>query len=356
MDALWVGKAHDGGGGDEIYDRKMIAALRELGSDIETLSPEPIGKFAEVLGLLRGMPYYRARYASHENSRRVGAASLTAPITVVSWEPFDRLSLSAETSAILILHNVTSDALPQMYPGHPLVRWLAERARVWETRLYRSRKIRAIVVLSERDRSVVAALAPDTPCHVVPPGMPPCHLLEPRAALKRELVLSGTYDWRPKRRDVEAFAMDYIRHGLTLPILSDGDLPAEAHRRLKPGALDPYPGRDLRFGLVVDRFVAGHKLKVTSYIAHCCAVISYVDISSDFEDIPDADLFIRQIGHAGEIEGVMRDLEAIEPMERNIRFRRFQLACQVRFDWKASAMKLASLLPVTGQSLSQTGT
>jgi hypothetical protein len=347
MTLVWVGKGHEGSGGDEVYDRKLITALRALNQQVTTVIPKRVSRVAELINLICGRPYYRARYFSSENLRRVAEGSQLGEATVISWEPFDQLAEAVRGPTILVLHNITSDALEAIYPNNIIIRLLSVRARKWESKLYRSPSILAIVVLSERDRRLVKSIAPEADCHLVPPGMPKCCAINLDASIRRELVLAGTYAWRPKLRDLRAFAKEYTDHKVELSILTDGELPQAVDRLLRssPLAGNANVESNLRFGIVVDRFVSGHKLKVSYYIAKCCVVLSYVDVAEDFAGISDSELFIRKISHAGEIEAAIQSIELIPTRERNQRFRSFQEACAVRFDWAASAEKLASLLP-----------
>lgn len=57
------------------------------------------------------------------------------------------------------------------------------------------------------------SVAPSTRVIYAPPGLPAVVELEAGAGFLPELVLSGTFDWRPKRRDLLSFARDYVRGG-----------------------------------------------------------------------------------------------------------------------------------------------
>lgn len=345
MKIAWVSQGLDRGGGDDIYDQRVTKAFQSMGHDLEIVAPKPLSRWGELFGVLRGIPYYRARFASSKNTEMVARAAAAADVAVVSWEPFDQFAYAANYPVILILHNVTSDALPQMYPESWVIRRLAKIVQRWEQRLYASDRVFSIAVLSENDRRLVSECAPLVNCKVLPPGMPPREPLDAQAPLKRELVIFGTYGWRPKFRDLVRFADDYARHGLKFAVLTDRILPHEANAILSARLFSEEPSseRGLRFGIVTDRFVAGHKLKVTAYIAAGCAVLSYSDVLQDFAGIEDAEVFVRHIKDSGDIEAVINSLESIEVTERNRRFNAFQAACAERFSWKKSAEGLLAL-------------
>jgi hypothetical protein len=269
MRILWVGKAPDdnasgdGAAGDEIFDRKILSALRAEGVNPIRVAPERVSKPREILNLLRWVPHYRARYASRRNHDLLRRAAQGCDVALCSWEPFDALAYSLPCPVIPILHNVTSRSLPSMFPRNKAAALAAFRAGLWEKHIYPSSRFPAIAVLSCRDQAHVESLAPGKPVLFTPPGMPPLVPLAETAGFKPEVLISGTYDWLPKHRDIIAFAEEYGRSALRLSVLANG-LPAEVAEILQPGPLPAQlPGDAVRLGLIPDRFDAGHKLKTT---------------------------------------------------------------------------------------------
>ncbi len=347
MRILWVGKPPaDGQAGDEVFDRKTIAALRARGHAVDLVHPTRAQRSQEIANLLRGVPHYRTRFATAANRRLVEAAWAQHDITVCSWEPLDTLVPHLHAPIILIAHNVTSLALPQLYPGNRLVRLAARRAARWEAGCYTAARLAAIATLSRRDQDHVAALpgAPDVLLTV--PGMPPIIPLSASSGVSGEIVLSGTYDWRPKRRDMVRFAEEYVALADRLPVRA-GALPPVAAALLRP---KPAPdalesAAAIRFGVVTDRFEAGHKLKTLAHIAQNQLVLAFSDAAHDIVDMPDHAFFIRRLHAAADMAGHVAEIMEIatrDPAGLRARFATFQRRCAERFTWGAVADSLAA--------------
>ncbi len=339
MRILWIGKqAVDGQAGDEVFDRKTIAACRRRGATIELVHPARVSRAAEVLNLAAGQPHYRAHYASATNRAAAVAASQRCDVAVCSWEPFDTLGFGLRCPVLLILHNITSRALPQMFPGNVLATLAAARARVWERRRYSGKTLSAIAALSRPDLAYLATL-PDPPRLLwLPPGMPPATPLSPEALLVPELVITGTYDWRPKHRDAVRFAQEYA--GVTPRlVVRAAKLPGAAVKFMPvaplPSAAEA--GAALRFGLITDRFEAGHKLKTLAYIADNQIVLSFTDVTADFAHLADHGLFIRTLSSVADIARHVAELAHMPACELRRRFVAFQQACAKQFRWDAVA-------------------
>src|SRR5262245_28758797 len=97
MKLLWVGKgAGAGTAGDEIYDRKMLSAIRSTGIPVSTLNPKPNSLRSRLACRMRGSAHYRDLYDSLDNRDAVRKASMSCDIAVCSWEPLDTLGSSFE--------------------------------------------------------------------------------------------------------------------------------------------------------------------------------------------------------------------------------------------------------------------
>jgi hypothetical protein len=339
---LWIGKQPTSGeSGDEVFDRKVIAACRGDGHEVGLFYPEQVGRLSELVNLLTGVPYYRSRFFSSRNLREIQQRFKEYDVVVCSWEPFDILVRSLRAPSIMILHNVTSRALPALFTGNFLVSLAAARAAAWERSSYRTGRFHAIGVLSRRDYDYLSAL-PDSP-HILllRPGMPPHRELTAEAAVLREIVILGTFEWKPKHRDILRFAKEFAALGEHVPIQADG-IPAEAAELLQPFLTPSAPDSltALRFGLITDRFEAGHKLKTLAYIADNKIVLTFADVSFDFTEIPDYEFFIRRVNSVAElvdqIDGFMR---MPATLLRN-RFRAFQSHCARIFTWDGVAQDL----------------
>jgi hypothetical protein len=337
MRILWIGKRPgDGGSGDEIFDRRTLAALRAEGAEVTTVHPEPHHRFYEAATLFSGLlPYQRGRFLSRANRTAIIAACHHADVVICSWEPLDALAVDLPVPTILIVHNIASTALRSIHGATLTARFLAGRSAHWERRWYRRPHFGSIAVLSRRDLAYVTGLPEAPPVMLTPPGMPPSTPLAPGAAIVPELVISGTFDWPPKRRDIVAFAHDYAALPRPRPLVRANGVP--------PGLLATDPLVDdgfIRFGVITDRFTAGHKLKTLAYIARNQIVLSFAEVGFDFAHIPDAELFIRRLDTVAAINECIELIRSIASEELSARFARFQAACARAFTWANVARAL----------------
>ncbi|MCB8882196.1 hypothetical protein ACELLULO517_18260 [Acidisoma cellulosilytica] len=200
----------------------------------------------------------------------------------------------------------------------------------------------------------MASLPGARPVLLTLPGMPPVTMLRPGARVVSDLVLSGTYDWWPKRRDAVRFAKDYARSKNRFPILSDR-LPRRATEVL---SILPLPSESeasdiIRFGVISDRFESGHKLKTLAYIAQNQIVLSLSDVNEDLSEVLDHYFFVRRVYSVGEIAMHLASISRMDPHVLRDRLVRFQLACAERFNWESVASKLAPTGPgLTAESKS----
>jgi hypothetical protein len=263
-------------------------------------------------------------------------------MVISSSETCDRLALQLDVPVIAILHNITSRSLPASLPGNLPAALLAKRAALWEQRHYRrGGNLKGIGVLSKRDQEYVQSLRSPPEVLYLPPGMPPVTDLDHDAVLLQELTILGTFEWGPKKRDVIWFAREYAAARGQLTVRADR-LPEEADTLLKPL---PAPTRTeaagaLRFGVITDRFESGHKLKTLAYIAGNNIVITFSDVSFDFDHIPDHDLFIRRLSSFEEARACMNEVSAMPRDLLRQRFVVFKQRCADCFTWTASAGRL----------------
>jgi hypothetical protein len=338
---LWIGKdPTDGAPGDEVWDRKTIGICRDRGHSVDLFRPKRVGRVREAVNLLSGVPHYRTRYVCAANLAGIRDASAGYDITICSWEPFDALASGPQPPTIQVLHNVTSRALPSLFPGNPLAAVGAARARAWERQAYRLPRFAALGSVSRRDQRYLEALPGHPHVIYIPPGMAPCVDLAADAPLLQEIGVSGTFDWVPKHRDVLRFAKEFSALGTPIPVRASG-LPDLAMQQLRP---TPLPVADmrtaLRFGLVTDRFEAGHKLKTLAYIAENQIVLSFAEIGDDFAHIPDWDLFLRRIHSVSDIQRHVRAVSDMPLADLRDRFLTFKQRCAQEFTWERNATEL----------------
>ena len=173
--------------------------------------------------------------------------------------------------------------------------------------------------------------------------MPAVVPLEPGAELRRELVLSGTFDWKPKRRDVLLFLDAYWSATDRLALWADDPSILGSQPGLNGRLTSADCGRAIRFGVITDRFVAGHKLKTLSHIAHNQIVLSFADVLDDFAHIEDAGLFIRRVRSFDDIARQVTLVAQMDPVSTRSRFLAFQGRCSSLFTWDAVAGALSEM-------------
>jgi hypothetical protein len=343
MRIMWIGKAPaTSAAGDEVFDSKIVSAARVLGHSIDLFHPRRVGRPTELINLFVGIPHPRTRFASDENLTKLRAASAGYDMVISSLEAFDWLALQLDVPVLVILHNITSRSLTASFPRSLPAAILAKRAHVWEQRHYRQGgSLKGIGVLSKRDQAYVQSLGAPPEVIYLPPGMPPVTDLGPDAILLQELTILGTFDWRPKKRDLMRFAQDYAAAKGRLTVHADR-LPPEADELLKPLAA---PTRveaacALRFGVITDRFESGHKLKTLAYIASNNIVMSFSDVSFDFDHIPDHDLFIRRVYSFDEMRAYINEISVLPWDILRQRFVAFKQRCAECFVWTTVAGRL----------------
>lgn len=344
---LWVGKLPVNGGGDEIYDRRINEQLaRDFA--VQRMQIPRQSWATQVAALAHGMPHPRFKYASNAIDVQFRCEAEKSNHVIVSWESFESLVWAVDRPVTLIIHNVMSDVLTQLFGRNPVLRWLALQSLAWEKRTY-ARSNLTIVVLSKRDRALIAARAPAAQVVIAPPGMPKKITLE-RDRLLQEVVISGSYDWAPKRRDLLALAAEVKagafgphpapkwRHDLPLPSVTG----AAALKAVSQDIILADYSQGLRFGIIPDSFVGGFKLKSTHYIAHNCVLLSRCDIRDEFAGLPHAHEFVHFTPRLTDIASIVAEMAKRETPDLYARWREFQAACAEAFSWSASANLITS--------------
>jgi len=337
MRILWITKPPaDGAGGDEIFDRKIIMEAEAQGAHVMRLSPQRVSKMAQGVNVIKGLAHYRDRYDSKVNSLALREAASGADVAICAGESFDRLATEIPCPVIPVLHNITSNVFRSILPRNPVGRLLAAQASRWERVAYATSQFPVMAVLSRGDYAHLCRVRPAETVLYTPPGMPRSVPLAPCSEFKAEILVSGTFTWYPKRRDLILFSREYAAQKRQVPVFAD-PLPRQA-RQVLPAHPMPLKFDDgIRLGLIPDRFVAGHKLKATYYIANNAIVLSYADITMEFEDIEDHEFFIRKIDHAADIERHVAEIAQVTPDVLVRRMEVFKRRCAERFSWSGSA-------------------
>ncbi|RTM05630.1 MAG: hypothetical protein EKK33_33710 [Bradyrhizobiaceae bacterium] len=317
-------------GGDEIIYRRSIEYLSRT-MDVTICELEPITKSRQILELIAGTPPEMTKFYSSANKERVSAAISKLRPDVACF--FNEVTFPCLTSAkaaginsVLVEQNV-----------HSLI---ASSDSDWKAKLFWPLAIRfekkyygdesaELVCISRCDlEGLKRAGIVRKRVWIAPPGCPPDIVLADSAELASELVLTGSYAWWRKRRDLKGFAKGarlpfkmHVFDGLAREILGLADESPDVDWSAK-----------IRFGLVTDRFVGGFKLKALEYVAKNCIVLTACDISPEFQGLPHADLFVRIISDKDNLLHVIEEIRREPDVVR--KFREFKSACLAQYAWE----------------------
>lgn len=335
IEVLWIGP-HDSpvSSGEVIYDRKIATALRAA-ANVSFYTPARVGPWPKLLRLLLGQAWHWASYYTRQSLEEVRERARAADVVVCSWEKYDGFSEIVERPVVLILHNITSDTAKQVFPSNLLARLMGWRTLLHEKRVYTRPNVKAIFVLSLRDKRLVEDMGVQMPVLWAPPGTPPAVPLADSAEFEPSLTFSGSYGWFPKRRDLGRFLQDLQTLGLGLQ--TDETITNKMRHgvpitQARFTDLD-HCARKLRLGVIPDRFVAGHKLKAGFYICHNAIVLSYADIREEFEGLPYSEDFVRFVTGPDDLKAARRDFMARDNTALCRAFFEFQQGCVERFSW-----------------------
>jgi hypothetical protein len=341
-------------GGDEVIYKRSIAYLKR-DADTELFELQPVGKARQIFEIFRGAPPEATRFTGGDNAERLAAVLAGSQFDAVCLFNEVTFSYTGQVKAaglpvVLIAQNVHS--LVAATDPSAVARLLRPMAVAFERRFYADPQI-ALVCISRADVEGLkaAGIERTRDLWIAPAGAPPAKPLSPDAPILREAVLTGSYGWWRKRRDLKSFAAG---EPLGAPVLASDPLAleilGEEGRQVEASEVDWSAG--LRFGLITDAFVGGFKLKSLEYIANNCVVLSMSDIAIEYEGIPHAEEFMRITPTKADAR---RAIEAIlaQPHQGVIeRFLEFKAACMARYEWEACLKPLgdavASRLPATG--------
>jgi hypothetical protein len=322
-------------GGDEVVYRKILAGLQQL-MDVDVLELEPVGKPKQVLEIFRGAPPECTRYISRHNAQLLAHQLRTASYQVALFNnevtfPVSPVAGRMGVRRVQMAHNVHS-LIARTDPS-ALGRMMLPFALAFEHRLYADPGVELVCISKADVRGLKLAGVRAKSLWLAPPGAPPAEPLSPGARLTPEIVLTGSYAWWRKRRDLAAFAAE---PSPGLPILvsdpSAAQTLGELSRLVVPSEVDWAGG--VRLGLITDRFVGGFKLKSVEYVARNCIVLSYCDIDAEFDGLPHSAKFVRRIHSATEIGAILQELQNQPGEQFAAEFATFKAACLERYDWK----------------------
>lgn len=343
-----------GDGGDSIYENRLYAALSER-AQVDTISFSRRGRLARLKAcLLEGaLPDQTGFGLDAERARAAGAlASGAYDVAIVGHEYLDHAALQLRSAAqkgrtplLSMRHNMTSSLVGSVLGGG------AGRAaeslwRAQERAALNGDLFAAVSVISRADQAKVLGLAPRQRVTLVLPGAPASTPMAADAPLRGELVVGGSFDWWPKKRDLQRFVDDMnAMPEKPGPIYAERSVPTAQRQAL--GALDADAldyGAAIRFGVITDRFQAGHKLKTSAYLQANCIVLTFADVEADFGFFPEASEFIVRLSGVADLRPAMARL-AERPVEAvRAGLERFKAALNQNMAWRDQGATFAGLV------------
>jgi len=352
---LFVQRANDDPtGGDAIYETRMIAALRET-MDVDVVAAARRSKGARIAGMVRHLtlPDQTAFGGAAEVEEIAWRVAQGCDAVVFSHEYLDLLAQRLKPRArargvpfVSIRHNVTSDMLRSYLERSPAAGVANGLWRMQERGALKPGLYEGLAVLSHRDRALVREIGGRADVVIATPGAPKATPLVADAVLVRDLVIGGSFGWFAKRRDIYRFTEDFLR--LSSPpgrIVAEGGVPEALATRLgaTPAGNCDFSAA-LRFGVITDRFTAGHKLKTSAYLQNNCIVLSFADVAGDFAFDARHRQFIVRLTGMDDIKPAMDRLVEAPVSSLRAEFAAFKDAVGRELAWSRQGEKLAALV------------
>jgi hypothetical protein len=320
-------------GGDEIIYRRSIEFLSRT-MDVEICQLQSVGRARQFIELFKGTPPETTRFLGEENRQRVSAA-------IASYKPdvacfFNEVTFPSFASAkaagiktVLVAQNVHSIVAATDPAGWTKI--FEPLAAMYERKWYGDEAAELVCISKVDVDGLAKAGVRRKKIWVAPPGCPPAAPLADHAGLLPELVLTGSYAWWRKRRDLKKFAKGdplaakmYVFDSAARDILGD--------QAQDPGKIEIDWSSGVRFGLVTDRFLGGFKLKALEYVAKNCIILTASDISTEFEGLPHAEIFVRVIANKDDVRRIIQEFDGISDVVG--KFRAFKEACLLQYGWE----------------------
>lgn len=320
----------DGGG---IYDNKVCFGLRELGAEVAEYPVKPAGTREALANCARtGLLPEMARYVAQ--LEELDLSSYSDWELIVSHEglfPAIEAFPQFQGRTWIIIHNLRGNILDR--GGFSFLRATKTLARYWDRRYLRANAQATLVCLSQREVDLLQSVGFDK-LRLLRPGAPVSDVPPPtRLTPTPSLVISGSYDWRLKRRDA-LYLANKLKHELATGNWTGYADTFFMQEGLNVNSINAMPSDShVRLGLVPDRFIVGMKLKVIWYIANNCVVASHVgkDLLPEFRGISMAEKFIRTVNFEQDLRGQLKEIWA--DIDVNA-FREFRAECLRRFNWR----------------------
>lgn len=355
MRILWVRrKPSDEGGGDSLYDGKLIRGLQASGHEIvdhglpRNSRPQQFLHAALNLSLPEQYAVGGAADVAYVRGLLQGGGFDAAVFSHEHVDAFARAVRSASSVPfVAVRHNVTSDLMRSLLEGVLVMQGVyCAMAEQQERAALTGGLYQAVSAVSVRDRRLLTALTGRQDIALVQPGAPPAAPLNADAATTRDLVISGTFDWFPKARDLRRFVGEYAAQppaGVRLRCTTA--VPEDLRATLgatEDDAIDAAGA--IRFGLITDRFPAGHKLKTAAYLMNNCAVLSFTRVIEDFADLPFASNWIIEVSRSSELGPAIDRLVRRPADEARAELAVLKDAVAERLSWSRQAANLAVLI------------
>lgn len=337
MVTLYVSALHSSpDSGDAVFDRNVLLHLRKV-HPVQTLSLFPTAAFfATIYAAIKRVPPFAARYSSDFNRRRLihRLKNLNVERAILSHAFAAQFAAKVNIPKIIILHNLESDIY--RFDNSIIGRLTRRLCYKFEDSIFKQRAL--FVVLSEYDRELVLKRTSNqlNP-NVMNPGMPNKYIpLSNGAKFFTEIVITGTYGWRMKLRDLELFMNEWRRKNFSYPLfVGSHAMPLFKKAGISfKSIIDHDCSARLGIGLITDRFLGGFKLKALEYIAMNCIVLTFSDIRKEFNGLPGADRYIHYIKNVDQIETISDAIHHGRLGDIASGFSDFKKACYQRFDWE----------------------
>lgn len=355
MRIFWVNrKVTNDGGGDAVFDRNIVRELRRR-HEVHTLSvaKNPLRRRLRRM-ISPVLPPDRAGFGTSADVARLASvvASREFDAVVISHEHLDYMAAGIAgvatrtgTPTFVINHNVTSAAMKSILGGRR-GEVAGSYFRAYERRALTPDKVKGLFVLSVDDQRLLGQITGRRDVAVVLPGAPPARDLAGSAGIARDVVLLGSYDWFPKRWSLRRFADEWkVLSPPPARLYADDGVPTPIREEL--GALPATEidlSESIRFGILTDRFKAGHKLKTAAYLMSNCVVLSFVDVAEDFRFSAHADLFIRRLSRLDQVAAIINEFQAMPTSCVRQRLVELKGDIATHMSWSAQAETLSNTL------------
>lgn len=322
-----------GSSGDEVMYRRSLNYLARA-ADLETVELQAVPQLRKLLNLLL-LPAELTRYRGAANIRRISQRVSTAQFDTVLF--FNEVTFpmigavrGLGCKPVLVAHNVHS-VVARTDPS-PLIRATTQIAARFERRTYGDPEV-ILVCISQTDVDGLRLVGVNrNDIRIAPPGAPNSFPLAIDSKILPELILTGSYGWWRKRRDLRKLVsgLKSLKSRIFASDVTALKLLGKHANATRFEDINWSGG--LRFGIISDRFLGGFKLKALEYIARNCVVVAHCDLSREFRGLPYADEMVLHVDSLLEVQPLI-DRMLVNEVETMRRFQVFQRACLLRYAW-----------------------